>query len=532
MMDSRKRILAELAFFLALVLVSEICRHLVKRHRPDSNAVQGLLVCTLVLLWYTVSITLILFNKWILSHWRDGLPFPIFYTTSHMFLKGVFSSSYLVCVRCKRLPPAGRKAFLGASFVGVMTGLDVAASNLSLHIISVSFFTMLKSASLVFILLVGVAARLEVCSWDITGTVIAISAGILIMTHGEADFDVWGFSLVIGSEVCASLRWIATQILLKDNHVGAMGAVLYMSPASTLSLLPLSLILEWENLAKLRDSEVAREYCVLVLLPGFLAFILLLVEVQLVKETSSLTLSVFGNLKSIVTILLSIVIFRERTSWEQWLGLSVALLGMLAYSHVKKKHHHVDALANLGYEMLGQDELDMGSSPSAQVKHNLDLEDSLQDSPTAQASSLPHRQEFVDAPSPPAISLGKAHTELAASGARDDEDRADANLDITVSGDHVPAASAYESKSEVSVAPVAPDAGSSATPAQSSARGRGKPASHSEERSADGGTSDNSGGSWCLEDGGSSLADQGDVEVTIGGSSAPDDTQGGAGLQA
>merc|ERR1719343_418262 len=94
------------------------------------------------------------------------------------------------------------------------------------------------------------------------------------------------------------------------------------------------------------------QYVLIVLFPGFLSFILLLVEVQLVKETSSLTLSVFGNLKSVVTIIFAIVVFGEKASWLQGFGLLVALSGMFAYSQVKNKHVALDALAVLGYEKL------------------------------------------------------------------------------------------------------------------------------------------------------------------------------------
>mmetsp|Transcript_65260 Transcript_65260/g.120160 ORF Transcript_65260/g.120160 Transcript_65260/m.120160 type:complete len:676 (-) Transcript_65260:63-2090(-) len=414
------RILIELAFFLVLVAICELLRQVARRRCPESALAQGLRISTLVLLWYSVSITLILFNKWIMVHWReDGMPFPIFYTMSHMFLKGVFSSSYIVFVKCKRLPRAKRKAIWGASFVGVMTGMDVVASNLSFLYISVSFYTMMKSASLIFILVLATSARIEQCSWQTFGTISIISAGAFVMTYGEVQFDLSGFSLVMGSEVAAAMRWLATQVLVKDKSLDAMGAVLYMSPASTLSLLPLTILREHNELLLLKDIRVAAQYTALVIFPGFLAFLLLVVEVLLVKETSSLTLSVFGNLKSVVTILLSIIVFKEKTTAVQWVGLSVALLGMFAYSYVKQKHHHVDGLASLGYETLDQEdepdiENDKGKSPCGiEVRAVLDdLEDLSTDAPACSDSSLPCAQRVTDAPE--AACVGKLRTEAAA----------------------------------------------------------------------------------------------------------------------
>jgi len=357
------KILSELGVFITLALASESIRLILRRQLGTAALVlQRLHVCTLVLCWYSVSITLVLYNKWVLAQWRgNGLPFPLFYTMSHMALKGVFSSSYLLFTgRCcdGALPKPNRRVFMGACLVGVMTGLDVAASNLSFVFISVAFYTMLKSASLIFILVMATAVRVERCSLQIALTIIIICGGIFLASFGEASFDMTGFALVALSELFAAIRWIATQVILQEGNLDAMTAVFYMSPASTLSLGPLVIARERAQLAELSDVGVFVDYLLIAVFPGFLAFLLLLVEVQLVKETSSLTLSVFGNLKSIVTIIVAIVIFGERTTLMQWCGLTVALGGMFAYSFVKNRTVSIDALAQMEYERLLDDDLD------------------------------------------------------------------------------------------------------------------------------------------------------------------------------
>merc|ERR1712151_58730 len=164
-----------------------------------------------------------------------------------------------------------------------------------------------------------------------------ISFGIFLASYGEAAFNFIGFSLVIGSELTAALRWIATQIILDKSDLDAISTILYMSPASTSSLVPMIAMRESKELGVLFGGSELGRYSLLVLLPGFLSFLLLLVEVQLVKVTSSLTLSVFGNLKSVVTILFAIVVFGEEASLIQWFGLSIALAGMFAFSYIKKR---------------------------------------------------------------------------------------------------------------------------------------------------------------------------------------------------
>ena len=43
--------------------------------------------------WYTVSISLTLFNKWILDYWVPSFSFPIFMTFCHMVLKGLIAAA-------------------------------------------------------------------------------------------------------------------------------------------------------------------------------------------------------------------------------------------------------------------------------------------------------------------------------------------------------------------------------------------------------------------------------------------------------
>jgi len=361
--DHRKvfKIFFELVFLLTLALVCDMGRRLVRWSRPSSCLVKALHVASLVCGWYSASITLILFNKWVISHWMDtGLSTPIFYTMTHMMLKGAFAFLYLLLATCKPIPSVDRRTLLGACIVGCMTGLDVAASNLSFGYISVAFFTMLKCMSIVFSLLIGVAVGLERCSWAITSIITVISMGIFISSYSEARFSMIGFTLVVLSEVFAGVRWITTQAMLKkDAGLSAVGAVFCMAPASTLSLVPLVLAREINGIEDLRtEAGAATRYCLMVLPPGFLAFVLLLIEVQLVKETSALTLSVFGNLKSVITIIFAIVIFEEEARALQWVGLSVAVAGMLGFSHVRRKQAAVAAagMAPVGFEMLLPDD--------------------------------------------------------------------------------------------------------------------------------------------------------------------------------
>lgn len=43
------------------------------------------------LLWYGFSVSLVVYNKWLLNSWQGGFKFPLIMSTSHMILKLVFA---------------------------------------------------------------------------------------------------------------------------------------------------------------------------------------------------------------------------------------------------------------------------------------------------------------------------------------------------------------------------------------------------------------------------------------------------------
>lgn len=233
-------------------------------------------------------------------------------------------------------------ALVGASLTGVMTGLDVAASNISFKYITVSFYVMVKSSSLIFMLFFGVIASVEPCSLRTVLTVLMIAFGVFLSSYGEAHFSKTGFGLVIASELFAAIRWVGTQVLLGSGQLDTVATVLYMAPGSTLSLAPLAAVKERASV-----TQLSWNYFAMILIPGFLSFLLLIIEVQLVKETSSLSLAVIGNLKSVVTIIFAVALFREHASRLQWCGLFLSFLGISSYAYSKRNAQKED-----GYETV------------------------------------------------------------------------------------------------------------------------------------------------------------------------------------
>lgn len=170
---------------------------------------------------------------------------------------------------------------------GTATGLDIGLSNFSLSLITLSFYTMCKSTTPVFLLFFCFAWGLERCavhcqhmssvpctslqrqdafcmlgkqlcmatepvwwhhpaSWRIRSCLVSlplsinlsmscrpsaglgfviliICVGLILLVYGEAEFNLAGFIIVMTASALSGLRWTITQVLLQGSSAHGVG---------------------------------------------------------------------------------------------------------------------------------------------------------------------------------------------------------------------------------------------------------------------------------------------------------------------
>ncbi|KAK1937885.1 Solute carrier family 35 member C2 [Phytophthora citrophthora] len=325
---------------------------------PFPVALHALDVSVFVVLWYAVSIGMTLFNKWFLRVWAGGgYPFATTMTCINMFVKCLLSR---VIDRCSSGGCTGNGTMVAlpssiywklAVPIGVCTALDIMLSNLSLFYITVTFYTIVKSGGNVWNLLFSICLGHQRPSWPLFGVIVLISSGIGLASYGSAQFVFYGFVLVLAASVIGTLRWVLTQSLLQameDSNAAPRNKVLavvyYVSPASAIGLLPIALFSEGSDYATSRfllDSQLLMMSLVFIFISGCLAFVLIFIEILLVKKTSALSLGIAGSFKDVTQVLLAVFIFGDQLIPINVFGLVVATCGMLVYTFIK----HVTAEA-------------------------------------------------------------------------------------------------------------------------------------------------------------------------------------------
>ncbi|MED6156299.1 hypothetical protein PIB30_013331 [Stylosanthes scabra] len=306
-----------------------------------------------ILVWYSFSLCLTLYNKTLLGADMGKFPAPYMMNAFHFIMQGVLSR-FITWFWSHKFQTgvvmSWRDYFLKVVPTALGTALDVNLSNASLVSISVTFATMCKSGAPIFLLLFAFAFRLEAPSYSLSGIIIVISVGILLTVARETEFQLWGFILVMLAAVMSGFRWCMTQILLQKETYGLKNPLTlmsYVAPVMAVTTALLSFALDpWHEFHKNRyfdDPRHIAESFLLMILGGFLAFFMVSTEYFLVSVTSAVTVTIAGVVKEAVTILVAVLYFHDKFTWVKGLGLCTILLGVSLfnwYKYLKLQNGH------------------------------------------------------------------------------------------------------------------------------------------------------------------------------------------------
>ncbi|AQL02037.1 probable sugar phosphate/phosphate translocator At1g06470 [Zea mays] len=308
-----------------------------------------------ILVWYAFSTCLTLYNKTLLGDKLGKFPAPLLMNTVHFALQAGLSK--LIIFLQSKGPEAAVEMGWKDYFIRVVptalgTALDINLSNASLVFISVTFATMCKSASPIFLLLFAFAFRLENASIKLLGIIVVISTGVLLTVSKETEFDFLGFIFVTLAAVMSGFRWSMTQILLQKDTYGLKNPITLMShvtPVMAIATMILSLLLDpWSEFKKnsyFDNPWHVMRSCLLMLIGGTLAFFMVLTEYILISATSAITVTIAGVVKESVTILVAVFYFHDEFTWLKGVGLFTIMVGVSLfnwYKYEKFKRGHID----------------------------------------------------------------------------------------------------------------------------------------------------------------------------------------------
>ncbi|KAJ1636903.1 triose-phosphate transporter family-domain-containing protein [Pavlovales sp. CCMP2436] len=296
------------------------------------RGVAALAAAVATLQWTALSVALILFNKWLMGY--GGFPYPLTLCALHMLTS--FSIALVFCLLGYIETNLTLKQFV--KFIvpmGLLFAAAICTGNEAVLYLSIPFIQMVKAWTPTVVLLLSTLAGLESLSCRLVSIVLITSSGVALAIYGELQFNMFGFCMILTSVVLEALRLVLVELLFSSNEVRLSGlsGVFYMSPVCFLAVVPVAYVFEG---TKALDAVAAGQVQPhLLALNACCAFMLNVSSLVLVKATSALTLKVVGVFKDWIVIVISSIVFSSVVGKMQWVGYSVAFVGILMYTQHK-----------------------------------------------------------------------------------------------------------------------------------------------------------------------------------------------------
>ena len=302
----------------------------------------------LCITWFILSISTILFNKWILYYY--GFPFPITLTLCHMMVG--FLLSFFFCKICKWIiiPPNIDWNFIINRLlpIGFFFAMTISSSNAAYMYISVSFIQMLKELTTAIVLTISIIKGLEIFSFSLLSSIVTISLGVFIACYGTIEIQSYfGVGLQLTAVISEAIRLYFLQINLQgtDIKLNSITMIYFLSHICFCTLLVPFFVLEYEKLLNhMKNIYVNHnnnnnfiKLLGYLLLNGLVVFFLNLSILLFITKTSSLTLNVAGVVKNIGLIFLSSLLFHTHITFISCFGYTISILGLFMYIYIKYK---------------------------------------------------------------------------------------------------------------------------------------------------------------------------------------------------
>ncbi|OAA73539.1 hypothetical protein ISF_00440 [Cordyceps fumosorosea ARSEF 2679] len=281
--------------------------------------------------YFLLSLLLTIYNKLVLGVFK----FPWLLTFLHTSISalGTYGMLHMGYFKLSRL---GRRENLALFAFSALFTVNIALSNLSLAMVSVPFYQTMRMLCPIFTILIFRAWYGRTYSTLTYMSLAPLIIGAAMTTAGEMKFSDAGFLLTILGVIFAALKTIVTNRFMTGSlALPPVEFLIRMSPmAAAQALICAFATGEVDGFRQaLANSEMSTLATFTSLLGnGCLAFFLNISSFNTNKLAGALTMTVCGNLKQCLTVLLGIFIFNVEVDLLKGAGMAITMLGAAVYS--------------------------------------------------------------------------------------------------------------------------------------------------------------------------------------------------------
>jgi len=308
-----------------------------------------------LLLWTANNIGVTLMNKWAFQ--QVNFKFPYFLSFVHMFCNYLGSEMVFYSIKRdnfrikqnssaqpglfqqllgqisrKELDRKGKNLILGFS---VIFSLNIAIGNVSLRYVSVNFNQVMRSLVPALTIAMGLCLGRKI-SLRRQLAVLPIVVGVAMACFGDLSYTALGFFYTVCCISLAALKVVASGEMLtgsiKLHPVDLLG---HMAPLAMIQCLILSISTgELKEILKRQDLRESYYPSAVIIMSGMISFTLNISSLMANKLTSPLTLCIAANVKQVVMLVISTIVFDVVITPLNGAGVIVVLIGSARYSYV------------------------------------------------------------------------------------------------------------------------------------------------------------------------------------------------------
>jgi len=295
--------------------------------------------------YIVTSITLSLYNKWLLHPEFHGFSFPVLLICVHSLSNFLFSGfTMILCFKksaktsdhwISKISAVEYVKYLAP--IGLFFALDVCLTQVSYMYVSITLCEIVKSIIPIAVMIIDFFLGREDIDFLKAATMTVITFGVILTVLSEMDYDQKGFIAACFATVFAVAKLIWMETVLGGKKVPSLLAMFYFSPVSFVSLgigffpIELKRALSSPLLSGTELYNTMGYICIGCLI----AFSLNFSELLVIQKTSALTMCVIGTLKFVILVPISVAAFGHHLNVVNVIGIFVAAIGIGLYQYVK-----------------------------------------------------------------------------------------------------------------------------------------------------------------------------------------------------